>query len=79
VPALVIQGTTDIQIDTPQARALVTTYPSARLCIIPGMNHIMKEAPEDIVENSKTYTDPSLPIKTELVQAIMSFIKPGKK
>jgi pimeloyl-ACP methyl ester carboxylesterase len=79
VPALVIQGTTDIQIDTPQARALVTAYPSARLSIIPGMNHIMKEAPEDIVENSKTYTDPSLPIKTELVQAIVSFIKRGKK
>ena len=78
VPALVIQGTTDIQIDTPQARALVVAYPKAKLSIIKGMNHLMKEAPEDIVENSKTYSDPSVPVMTAIVQVLVRFIKPGK-
>jgi alpha-beta hydrolase superfamily lysophospholipase len=79
VPTLIIQGTADLQVDTVQAHMLATAKPNARLLIIPDMNHVFKEVtPANPEINSATYYDPLLPIKTELVQGMVAFIKKPK-
>lgn len=76
IPALIIQGTADVQIDTAHALLLAAAKPDARLLIITGMNHIFKEASaEDKAANIATYYDPALPVKSELVQGIVRFIR----
>ncbi len=39
------------------------------------MNHIFKEAELDRIKNIQTYNQPELPIKPELVESIVAFIK----
>lgn len=74
VPMLIIQGTTDVQVSVADAEKLKKAKSDATLIIIKGMNHIMKEAPEDKDKNMATYSDPALPLKTELVPALVNFI-----
>jgi hypothetical protein len=38
------------------------------------MNHILKEAPADEGQNLATYSKPDLPLKAELIPAIVEFI-----
>ncbi len=76
IPALIVQGTADVQVDTAQALLLAAAKPEAALLIIPGMNHIFKDASaEDKGANIATYYDPALPVKRELVQGIVRFIR----
>lgn len=78
-PTLIIQGTTDMQVDTVQAHKLLAARPDAQLLIIPNMNHIFKNAPPDDPQfNQGTYFDAGMPIRTELVQGLAGFIK-GQK
>jgi len=73
-PALVVQGTTDIQVPAEQAQALASAGREARLCRIDGMNHIMKVVPADRAKQLASYADPNLPLSTELVEAVCGFI-----
>jgi pimeloyl-ACP methyl ester carboxylesterase len=75
VPALILQGTTDIQVTVDDAEKLKKADSDAKLVIIPGMNHILKEAPADREQNMATYNKPTLPLKPELVTAIVEFVK----
>ena len=75
IPVLIIQGTTDIQVSTDDANRLAKALPAAKLVIITGMNHILKEAPLDRQMNILTYTQPDLPLKKELMETIVPFIK----
>lgn len=76
IPMLIIQGTTDIQVTVTDAEKLKKAAPSdAKLVIIPGMNHVLKEAPADRAQNMLTYTQPNLPLKPELVTNIVDFVK----
>jgi len=75
IPVLIIQGTTDLQVTVADADKLKKAKSDAVLVIIPGMNHILKEAPEDRDKNLATYTQPDLPLKAELMPAIIDFIK----
>ena len=74
-PVLVIQGTTDIQIEILDGEKLAESNTNSKLVIIDGMNHILKEAPENRFLNIQTYSNPELKIKDELVQSIISFIQ----
>lgn len=74
-PVLIVQGTTDIQVSLTDAENLRKADPSARLLIIKGMNHILKNAPADRMENIKTYNEPGLPLNKELVTGVVDFIK----
>jgi hypothetical protein len=74
VPTLIIQGTTDLQVNTSNAEKLKKGKSDAQLVIIPNMNHIMKEAPSDRDQNLATYNNPDLPLKAELVPDIVKFI-----
>ena len=74
VPTLIIQGTTDLQVAVTDADRLKKGKSDATLLIIPGMNHILKEAPADRDQNLATYKNPDLPLKAELMPAIVKFI-----
>jgi len=74
-PVLLVQGTTDIQVSLTDAENLKKADPSARLLIIKGMNHILKNAPANRQENIRTYYLPDLPLNKELVTGVVNFIK----
>ncbi len=75
IPVLIIQGTTDIQVSKDDATRLSKALPGAKLVIIDGMNHILKQAPADRDMNILTYSQPDLPLIKELTDNIVSFIK----
>lgn len=75
VPAMVVQGATDIQVSEADARRLAASRPGIRLALIEGMNHVLKTAPSDRAANIATYSDPALPIHAELVDLIAGFIR----
>jgi pimeloyl-ACP methyl ester carboxylesterase len=74
VPVLIIGGTRDLQITAQQAEKLHAAKPDAEMVMIPGMNHILKDAPEDRNKNMETYTEPKLPLDATLVATIAKFI-----
>jgi len=74
-PVLVLQGTTDIQVKVKDAEILAAANSGADKQILEGMNHVLKEAPIDRMENVRTYNDPSLPLMEGLMEAIVGFIK----
>lgn len=74
IPVLIVQGTTDIQISVADAEKLKKAKSDATLLIIPGMNHVLKEAPADKEKNAETYKDPNLPLKPELITGVVGFI-----
>jgi len=77
VPLLIVQGGHDIQVSTADAKALAAAQPKAKLVLIPAMNHVLKDvASDDRAANVATYSDSSLPIDHDLVEAITSFVKP---
>ena len=74
VPILILQGSTDIQVSTEDARLLGKAAPGSKVSIIEGMNHIMKNAIQERQANIATYSDPLLPLNATLVNGIMEFI-----
>jgi alpha/beta superfamily hydrolase len=74
-PVLIVQGTTDIQVSVDDANNLLNANKNAKLEIIEGMNHIFKEAEADRQKNISTYSQPDLPVKKELIEVIVDFIK----
>jgi len=62
MPVLIVNGSRDLQIDVTQAKVLASAKPDATLSIIDGMNHVLKEAPEDQQDNIATYSNPQLPL-----------------
>jgi hypothetical protein len=74
-PVLLIQGTTDIQVDMKNIEKLYASNPKAKKTIFEGMNHILKEADMDRIKNIETYSNPDLPLKDGLIEAIVDFIK----
>jgi pimeloyl-ACP methyl ester carboxylesterase len=73
-PALIVQGTTDLQILVEDADKLAAARPDARRVLIEGMNHALKTAPAERAANLATYVAPGLPLAPELVPAIAAFV-----
>ena len=73
-PVMIVQGTTDIQIEVLDAEKLAESNKNSKLLIIEGMNHILKEAPENRLLNIQTYGNPDLKIKEGLVDSISQYI-----
>lgn len=65
VPALIIQGTTDIQVGVIDAQELQKQNPAAKLVIINEMNHVLKKVTDDKEKNRATYSNPTLPLHPE--------------
>ncbi len=79
IPVLVVNGDRDIQVPTKDANLLHEAKPDSKLLIIPGMNHVLKEAPEDREGNIATYTKPDLPLARGLMEEIVEFIQDIEK
>jgi len=79
IPIAIVQGSTDIQVTLDDAKGLHAAQATAELMIIEGMNHVLKEAPEDRRANIKTYSDPELPLIDGLVDDLVHFIKKSTK
>ena len=75
VPVLIIQGTTDIQVDVTEAKGLSAAKRDADVVIVDGMNHVLKTAPTDRAANIATYSNPDLPIAPEVPRAIVALVK----
>ena len=75
MPVLIVQGTTDIQVSVADARLLAAALPSAKVLIIDGMNHILKDVPADQKQQMESYSDPTLPVDKKLVNAMAEFAK----
>jgi fermentation-respiration switch protein FrsA (DUF1100 family) len=75
IPVLITQGTLDVQVPEGDAKLLAAAQPKAKLLIVDGMNHVMKHTTTDQAAQAKSYSDPTLPIPAELVDAISNFIK----
>ncbi|MCP1444296.1 pimeloyl-ACP methyl ester carboxylesterase [Pseudomonas sp. GGS8] len=74
MPALIIQGSNDIQVGVGDARALKAAKPDAELALIEGMNHVMRIVPNDVKRQLASYKDPQLPLAAELGTRILGFI-----
>jgi pimeloyl-ACP methyl ester carboxylesterase len=75
VPVLVAQGTTDIQVSTRDAELLAAAQPKAKLAMVNGMNHVLKAATAEPASQQKAYSDPTLPVAPELIEAIAGFVQ----
>ncbi|AOS41791.1 MULTISPECIES: alpha/beta hydrolase [Pseudomonas] len=74
MPALIIQGSSDIQVSVDDARQLKAAKPDAELALIEGMNHVMRIVPNDVKRQLASYKDPNLPLAAELGSRILRFI-----
>ena len=75
IPILVISGTKDLQIPAGEAQLLVKANPKSQFIEIEGMNHVLKKINGDDLENSKTYSESTIPIMPEVVEHMSAFIK----
>ena len=74
IPILIIQGSTDIQIEVNDALILHKAAKSSRLEIIDGMNHVFRQASDNRLLNLQTYGNPDLPIDNSMVSLVSEFI-----
>ena len=75
IPILIMNGSTDLQVEMNHALLLAKSNKKAKLVTINGMNHVLKRVSGNLREQLPSYGDPSLPIAEELVDEIASFIK----
>ncbi len=73
-PVLIVQGTSDLQVSVDDADRLQAAKPDAKLVVIEGMNHVLKDVGDDRTKNIQSYNQPDLPLNQKLVEAISSFI-----
>lgn len=74
IPALVVQGTSDLQVSIQDAKRLTAASTTARLVVIEGMNHVLKSSSLERSENLLSYNDPGLPLADRLVPIIVDFV-----
>lgn len=75
LPTLIIQGDHDIQVAVEDARELASARPDARLALIPGMNHVLRETAADAEDPLASYDDPSRPLHPQLGNALFPFLE----
>lgn len=75
IPALIVQGTRDFQVDTTEALLLQQAKPEAQLLLIEGMNHVLRVVPAEAPPLA-SYNDPDLPLADELLDGLARFILP---
>jgi pimeloyl-ACP methyl ester carboxylesterase len=79
VPVLVIQGTTDVQVSADDAKRLAGANPKARLLLVEGMNHVLKDIPLDRQAQMESYNNPKLPLAAPVIPAIVDLVRGAVK
>jgi pimeloyl-ACP methyl ester carboxylesterase len=74
VPVLIIQGTTDLQVNEEEGKALARCRLGAAFELITGMNHVLKNSSADRGENLATYRNLLMPVNEVLVKAVAAFV-----
>lgn len=75
VPLLVVQGTTDIQINLNDAMKLSMGNLRAKLAIVNGMNHVLKPCESlDQQTQMMTYINPSIALAPTLIETVVGFL-----
>lgn len=74
VPALVVQGTEDLQITLQDANLLHEAGQNSNLVVIDGMNHVLKTASGDLAAQYSSYITTTVPMHPELMPAIAVFV-----
>jgi pimeloyl-ACP methyl ester carboxylesterase len=74
-PTLIMQGGHDLQVGVTDAQRLRAARPDARLVILDGVNHVLKDAPAERGANLATYADPALPLNPAVVSLITEFVR----
>ncbi|HEX5345469.1 MAG TPA: alpha/beta fold hydrolase [Duganella sp.] len=75
MPVLILQGTSDVQVQQDEAKALAAAAPKAKLVIVQGMNHLLKIVGDDKALQQKSYASPDLPVAPQLIDAVSAFVK----
>ena len=79
VPLLVVQGTTDIQVNLNDAMKLSMGNLRTRLAIVDGMNHVLKPcASLDQQTQMLTYINPSIALAPTLIETVVGFLAEQK-
>lgn len=74
-PTLIVQGEEDIQVPASEAKLLQQAQPDAKLLMLPGMNHVLKDVkPKDMQDNLRAYNQPKRPLAPGLVDGIAAFV-----
>jgi pimeloyl-ACP methyl ester carboxylesterase len=73
-PALLLQGEADLQVGLADLERLSRAQPYARVVRLPGVNHVLKQAPTEREANLASYGDPTLPLAPGIVDAVAEFI-----
>jgi pimeloyl-ACP methyl ester carboxylesterase len=74
-PVLILQGDSDVQVGSEDAKRLAAANPRAKLVILPNVNHVLKAAPAgDRAANMATYANPDLPLAPGVAAAIADFV-----
>jgi uncharacterized protein len=74
MPVLIVQGTTDVQTRVEDAKVLAAAKKDAKLLILEGMNHTLKNTSTQ-AEQARAYFDPSLPLAPKLAEEIATFLR----
>lgn len=74
MPIMILQGANDIQIDTQEAEALHASIPDKKFVTISRMNHVLKTIEGDRNENIASYSNPNLPVNSQLIEVLTGFI-----
>ncbi|MGH7581444.1 MAG: alpha/beta hydrolase family protein [Gemmatimonadales bacterium] len=72
---LVIQGTTDLQVDTLEAALLLARRPDARYLQVTGMNHVLKLVAGQAAEQVASYGDSTLMVAPALLTGLADFVR----
>ncbi|MNJ61117.1 Alpha/beta hydrolase family protein [compost metagenome] len=75
MPALIVQGRNDVQVDVADAERLKAAKPDAQLVLIDGMNHMLRISPKAMSQQRDSYLNPELPLARELGERIVTFIQ----
>jgi pimeloyl-ACP methyl ester carboxylesterase len=75
IPILILNGDNDLQVDVKEAELLRQSNPSAKKIVIEGMNHVLKICDRAKQANLATYSNPALPVSSNLITSIDKFLK----
>ncbi|MBR2637664.1 MAG: alpha/beta hydrolase [Bacteroidaceae bacterium] len=76
IPVLILQGDKDLQVSTRESQKLYLARMLSSYYIIENMNHVLKHCDSDnMIVQMPTYISPDFPIKKELIERIVCFVK----
>ncbi len=74
-PLLIVQGTTDVQVEVSDAERLAAAQPAARLLLIEDMNHVLVQDAGTLAEQMVgSYMDPDRALDETLAQEVADFL-----